>query len=77
MGFSIHVPELMRFQRYNDTPDEDWIISRHPEDPSIILATGGSGHAFKVFHGFIIRIKTVYEIEVSSCQSSDGLSLVS
>ncbi|KAJ3996585.1 FAD dependent oxidoreductase [Lentinula boryana] len=32
---------------YNDSPDSDWIIGRHPTDPSIMFATGGSGHAFK------------------------------
>ncbi|KAK7045622.1 hypothetical protein VNI00_007455 [Paramarasmius palmivorus] len=32
---------------YNDTPDGDWVIGRHPQDTSLILATGGSGHAFK------------------------------
>jgi len=32
---------------YNDTPDGNWIIGRHPANPSIILATGGSGHAYK------------------------------
>ncbi|ESK93652.1 fructosyl amino acid oxidasesarcosine [Moniliophthora roreri MCA 2997] len=32
---------------YNDTPDGDWIIGRDPDDPSLMFATGGSGHAFK------------------------------
>ncbi|KAF8995386.1 FAD dependent oxidoreductase [Cyathus striatus] len=32
---------------YNDSPDGDWIIGRHPIDPSIIIATAGSGHAYK------------------------------
>ncbi|KIY50276.1 FAD dependent oxidoreductase [Fistulina hepatica ATCC 64428] len=32
---------------YNDTPDSDWLIGYHPADPNIVLATGGSGHAFK------------------------------
>ena len=47
-------PEVLGF-RYNDTPDEDWIIGRHPENPSIILATGGSGHAFKVVLTIIVE----------------------
>ncbi|KAJ4483807.1 FAD dependent oxidoreductase [Lentinula aciculospora] len=34
---------------YNDSPDSDWIIGRHPTDSSIMFATGGSGHAFKFF----------------------------
>jgi len=33
--------------RYNDSPDEDWIISRIPGDDSLVLATAGSGHAYK------------------------------
>ncbi|THU94486.1 FAD dependent oxidoreductase [Dendrothele bispora CBS 962.96] len=32
---------------YTDTPDEDWIIGRYPQDSSLFLATGGSGHAYK------------------------------
>ncbi|KAF8806532.1 FAD dependent oxidoreductase [Phlegmacium glaucopus] len=32
---------------YNDSPDGDWVIGTHPSDDSIILATGGSGHAYK------------------------------
>ncbi|KAL0955779.1 hypothetical protein HGRIS_001993 [Hohenbuehelia grisea] len=32
---------------YTDSPDGDWVIGFHPDDPSLLLATGGSGHAFK------------------------------
>ncbi|CAA7258995.1 unnamed protein product [Cyclocybe aegerita] len=32
---------------YNDTPDEDWAIGKHPMDDAVILATGDSGHAYK------------------------------
>jgi len=32
---------------YNDSPDGDWVIGKYPSDDSIILATGGSGHAYK------------------------------
>jgi glycine/D-amino acid oxidase-like deaminating enzyme len=32
---------------YCDTPDGDFLIDRHPRDAGLILATGGSGHAFK------------------------------
>lgn len=32
---------------YNDSPDGDWVIGKHPSDDSIILATAGSGHAYK------------------------------
>lgn len=33
---------------YTDTPDENWIIDEHPDVSGLFLATGGSGHAFKV-----------------------------
>ncbi|KAJ3475621.1 hypothetical protein NLI96_g11721 [Meripilus lineatus] len=32
---------------YTDTPDDDWIIGYHPTDSGLVLATGGSGHAYK------------------------------
>ncbi|GAA4715181.1 N-methyl-L-tryptophan oxidase [Brevibacillus fulvus] len=32
---------------YTFTPDEDFIVDRHPDDPRIIIAAGFSGHGFK------------------------------
>lgn len=32
---------------YTLTPDENFIIDRHPDDPSVIIACGFSGHGFK------------------------------
>lgn len=32
---------------YCDTPDGDFLISRHPERPGLSVATGDSGHGFK------------------------------
>jgi len=32
---------------YNDSPDGDWVIGKYPSDDSLILATAGSGHAYK------------------------------
>ncbi|KAI0665651.1 FAD dependent oxidoreductase [Trametes maxima] len=32
---------------YADSPDDNWVIGHHPDDPSLVLATAGSGHAFK------------------------------
>ncbi|KAF5380555.1 hypothetical protein D9615_004704 [Tricholomella constricta] len=32
---------------YNDSPDGNWIIGRAPGNPSLVLATAGSGHAYK------------------------------
>ncbi len=32
---------------YTMTPDEHWVIDKHPEFPQIVFAGGCSGHAFK------------------------------
>lgn len=40
--------ETTRLCWYTDTPDEDWMIDEVPQHPGLFLATGGSGHAFKV-----------------------------
>jgi monomeric sarcosine oxidase len=32
---------------YTNTPDEDFILDRLPGHPNVVLAGGGSGHAFK------------------------------
>ncbi|TFY82998.1 hypothetical protein EWM64_g1011, partial [Hericium alpestre] len=32
---------------YTDSPDGDWIVGSHPSHPGLILATAGSGHAYK------------------------------
>ncbi|MDE2879941.1 N-methyl-L-tryptophan oxidase [Candidatus Palauibacter soopunensis] len=32
---------------YTNTPDEDFILDRHPGHPEVVLFAGGSGHAFK------------------------------
>lgn len=32
---------------YCDTPDGDFLIARLPDRPRVVVATGGSGHAFK------------------------------
>ncbi|KIM40277.1 hypothetical protein M413DRAFT_175851 [Hebeloma cylindrosporum] len=32
---------------YNDSPDGDWVIGHYPKDESLIIATAGSGHAYK------------------------------
>ena len=33
--------------RYTLTPDEDFIIDRHPQHPQVIIASPCSGHGFK------------------------------
>jgi glycine/D-amino acid oxidase-like deaminating enzyme len=48
-----HLPSVngaMRFGRvcmYTMTPDEHFIIDRHPEHPQVAIAAGFSGHGFK------------------------------
>jgi glycine/D-amino acid oxidase-like deaminating enzyme len=32
---------------YTKTPDERFLLDRHPENPQLVVAGGGSGHAFK------------------------------
>ncbi|KAL2883874.1 hypothetical protein SGCOL_000509 [Colletotrichum sp. CLE4] len=32
-----------------DSPDSHWLIDNHPKNSSLLLATGDSGHAFKMF----------------------------
>ncbi|KAG1854156.1 FAD dependent oxidoreductase [Suillus subalutaceus] len=32
---------------YTDSPDGDWVIGHYPGDSGLVLATSGSGHAFK------------------------------
>lgn len=33
---------------YSDVVDGDWVIDYHPQYPSLLYASGGAGHAFKV-----------------------------
>jgi sarcosine oxidase / L-pipecolate oxidase len=48
--------ETTRLCWYLDTPDEDWIIDEVAGYGSLFIATGGSGHAFKVPHNSITDI---------------------
>ncbi len=32
---------------YTNTPDEHFILDRHPDHPEVVIFSGGSGHAFK------------------------------
>jgi sarcosine oxidase len=38
-----------RVCQYEDTPDHNFLIGRHPSNPNVWIAGGGSGHGFK--HG--------------------------
>jgi sarcosine oxidase len=48
-----HIPSAVgRFRRaltclYTNTPDEDFIIDRHPGNPRVVLVSACSGHGFK------------------------------
>ena len=48
--FSRILRDVMLLKRYTDTPDGDWIIDNYESDPSLVIATAGSGHAYKVCH---------------------------
>ena len=37
-----------RVCQYEQTPDADFILDRHPEADNVWLAGGGSGHGFKM-----------------------------
>ncbi|QYN22805.1 N-methyl-L-tryptophan oxidase [Amycolatopsis sp. DSM 110486] len=46
------LPALGAFRRaatclYTNTPDEDFVIARHPAHPRVVVACGFSGHGFK------------------------------
>uniref|UniRef100_A0A7S0LC30 FAD dependent oxidoreductase domain-containing protein n=1 Tax=Coccolithus braarudii TaxID=221442 RepID=A0A7S0LC30_9EUKA len=43
-----HTPLVTQSCMYTSTPDHDYILGRAPSAPSVILAGGGSGHAFKM-----------------------------
>jgi len=51
---SVALPELAdapivgrRLCVYTDTFDSDFLITRHPQRPGVVVATGGSGHGYK------------------------------
>jgi sarcosine oxidase len=55
--------------RYTMTPDEDFIIDRHPEYPQIVIASPCSGHGFKfavaigqIVSDLALRGATAYDI---------------
>ena len=43
-----HTPFVTQSCLYTTTADHDYIISRVPSMPNVVLAGGGSGHAFKM-----------------------------
>lgn len=47
-GPSLTLLAFIASVRYTDTQDDDWLIGPVPGDPSLFVATGGNGHAYKV-----------------------------
>ena len=47
--------DCLSAKRYNDSLDGDWVIGHFPNDESLIIATAGSGHAYKVIFYFEIQ----------------------
>lgn len=41
---------------YSDVVDGDWVIDYTKKYPNLLIAAGGSGHAFKVCHAFEQRV---------------------
>lgn len=59
---------------FSMTPDEDFIIDFHPENPNIIIAGGFSGHGFK-FASVIGKILTDLAIEGKTYRDISFLQL--
>lgn len=57
---------------YADTPGEDFVIARHPDDPGVVVASGGSGHGFKFGPVLGRLIADVVEGEPSVIQNAYG-----
>ena len=51
---------------YTETPDEDFIIDRHPACPDVLIGTGFSGHGFK-FCALVGRILSELVLNGETC----------
>jgi sarcosine oxidase/L-pipecolate oxidase len=47
--------------RDTETPTDDFIISNHPRHKGLVVATGGSGHAFKFLPTLGIYVSQVLD----------------
>ena len=47
--------------RYTDSPDGDWMIGYYPSDSGLLLATSGSGHAFKARY-WVLRFYVSFDL---------------
>jgi glycine/D-amino acid oxidase-like deaminating enzyme len=71
-----HMPDVLglRYARvclYTMTPDEHFIIDRHPQYPQIVFGAGCSGHAFKftpllgkILADLAVQGSTEYDIQL-------------
>ncbi|KAF2148638.1 FAD dependent oxidoreductase [Myriangium duriaei CBS 260.36] len=54
-----------------DTPDRNFLISKHPDHPSLLLAVGGSGHGFwyiPAIGGFIVdALEDKLDSQIKEC----------
>ncbi|TSB45458.1 N-methyl-L-tryptophan oxidase [Alkalicoccobacillus porphyridii] len=59
---------------YDQSPDEDFIIDRHPEHPHILIAGGFSGHGFK-FASVVGKILSELALEQPLLHTIDSFKL--
>ena len=68
---------MTRMCFYSDVPGANWVIDYHPKFPSLLVATGGSGHAFKVSmeisHSFRCRLTQWVSSSCLSLATSSGI----
>jgi hypothetical protein len=58
-------------RRYTDSPDGDWMIGYYPSDSGLLLATSGSGHAYKERYWVSRFAFFSLTLHCSSCPSLD------
>jgi len=65
----------MRVCLYTNSPDQHFLIDRHPEHPNVVLACGFSGHGFKfapvigaALADLALTGKTIHPIEFLGCK---------
>jgi monomeric sarcosine oxidase len=59
---------------YNNTPDDDFIIDRHPQFSNAVIATGFSGHGFK-FGPLIGRIAAQMSLDSNFAYETDRFNI--
>jgi sarcosine oxidase len=59
---------------YTKTPDERFVLDRHPEYPHVVVAGGGSGHAFK-FGPLLGSIAADLALDGATAHGIEGFAL--